>query len=120
LETLLGLADVVEIIREPRAVARADVAREVGELLAYRIEDAAARLHALETLLGRAGPAEEPLEQSARVDLHRQRLGIGRPRQRVRVRARIRGVAAADVAREVLGRDFERAKHGVAADLVRD
>ena len=59
-------------------------------------------------LLARPAVAEQALERDPRVDLHRQRRGRGRPRDRVHVGAAEPRRAAADVAGEVLGRELER------------
>ena len=61
--------------------------------------------------------AEQPLEHRARIDLHRQRRRRRAPGDRVGVGAAVSGRARADVAGEVLRRQFERREGRVLTDL---
>jgi hypothetical protein len=120
LDAALDLAHVIEIVADARAVARPDFALQVSGFLGHRIENAAVLANAGLTLRGRTGPSEHPLERRPRIDLHRIRLRLRRPRDRVHVGTGVPGHAAADVAAEVLGGHFHRRELGVLADLLRD
>ncbi len=70
----LDLADVVEIVADPRAVARAEpVLADALRLLRDRVENAAVFLLARQPLGRAAAIAEQALEDDARIDFHRQR-----------------------------------------------
>ena len=119
LDTPLDLADVVEILIEPRAIARPETRSQPRRLLRDEIEDAAIALPSRGALRRAAGLAEQPLEHRARIDLHRQRRRRRAPRDRVGVGAAVSRRARADVAGEVLGGELERRKRRVLPDLSR-
>ncbi len=120
LDAALDLAHVFQISVEPTAVGRAYSAAQRVRFVDDRVEDAAILGRAAVTLLRRACAAEHALEGHARIDLHRQRLGLRRPGDRVHVRAAIPRHAAADVARKVLRRELERRKRRFLAMLFRE
>ena len=120
LDAALDFADVVEIVAETRAVARAEAALQVAGFFGNRIEDAALLRDAREALAGGARLAEDALEGGARIGLHRQRRGGRAPGDGVHVGAAEAGRAAADVAGEILGGEFEGGQRRVLADLLRD
>ena len=101
-----------------RLVARPEAALEIAEVLGHRVEDAGVLPGTRHSLRVRAGTAEQALEHDARVDLHRHRRGLRRPRDGVHVGAGVARAAAADVAVEVLGRHLDRRERRVAADLL--
>ena len=107
LDPLLDLADVVEIVVQPGFVLRRRDPLQVFDVLAEPSRGCSCRSASAPAAARRAGAAEEPLEGDARIDLHRQRLSLARPRQRVHVGAGVLRVAAADVAGEVLGRELD-------------
>ena len=120
LDTPLDLAHVLEVVVEPPLVRRAHDTLQRTGLLDDGIENAAVLVQAPAAILGRPGTAEQPLERDARIDLHRQRRGLARPRDRVHVRAAVAGHAAADIAREILRRVLERRKRRLLADVLRE
>src|SRR4030095_689518 len=72
LDARFDLANVLEVLVEPDAIARAQPALERGDIAGHGIEDAAVLPHARDTLLGRARTSEHALEHDTRVRLHRQ------------------------------------------------
>ena len=120
LDAALDLADVVEIVPQPGAVARAQAALQLVGVLADGVQDAAVLAHPRGPLFAGAGPAEEPLERHARVHLSRQRRRRARPGQRVGIGAAVVGAAGADEAGEVLDRQLDRRERRVLADLLGD
>ena len=119
LNPLFDLAHVVEILVQPRAIARPEPALERRHVVAHRVENALVGLHAGHAIRRGARTAEHPLEHDARIDFHRQRCCRALPRDRAHVGAAVAHVARADVSRLVLGGDFERREHRVLADQAR-
>src|SRR5262245_43924628 len=89
LDSPLDFAHVVDVRVELRAVACSEILLEGAELARHRIEDAGVLPPAGQSLLGTCAIAEQPLEDDAGIDLRRERLRRGRPRDRVRVRAAV-------------------------------
>ena len=114
----LDFADVVEILVEPRAIARAESALQGVGLVGDEIENASIAARAGDALGRGARFTEQPLEHRTRVDFHRQRRGRRAPRDRVGVGAAETGRAGADVAGEILGGQLERRKGVVLADFL--
>ena len=120
LDAALDFAHVVEIVGETCAVAGAEAAGEVAGFGGNRIENAALLSDASGALAGGAGLAEDALEGDARIGLHGQRRGGRAPGDGVHVRAAEAGRAAADVAGEIFGGEFDGGQRGVLTDLLRD
>ena len=91
------------------AVLRPELAPQPGQLGVHRVEDALVLPHPrfAGAAIGGAAIAEQPLEDGARVVLHRQRLRGAAPRQRVRVGAAQDAGAGAGVRRAIHG-ELER------------
>ena len=116
LNAALDLAHVLEILIEPPAIARRQVALQRRQLRHHRIEQAP-RVLPPAAALGRGGAvAEQLLEHQPRVVLHRQRLRRRLPRNRVAI-----GAAEARLAREhrLLDRQLQRRQRRVLADVLR-
>jgi hypothetical protein len=95
-DAAFDLAHVVEIFTDAHAVARPELDLELVGALHDRVEDARVLLQARLALFRRGTvAAEHPLEDHARVDLHRQRLRRRRPADRAHVRAQEVARAAA-------------------------
>ena len=120
LNPLFDVAHVLEILRQADLVARPQPAIEIGRIVPHRIQDAGVETATGETLSGRARPAEQPLEDHARIGLHRQRHRRRLPRHRVLIGAAVARVAGADVPGDVLDRQTEGAELGIRADLSGD
>src|SRR5215216_4624876 len=73
IDSPLDLTDIVEVLGKPRAITSSDARLQASHGLGHRIENAAPRAHTLAPLVDRPGATEQPLEDDARVDLHRQR-----------------------------------------------
>ena len=119
LQAALDFADVLQIVAQPGAIARAEVVLETRNLARDLVENAAIFLNARLALFRRAAIAEKPLEDHARIDLHRQRRGGRAPGDRIHVAAAIAGVACADHAGHVFGGEFERRIARALADVLR-
>ena len=106
---------------EPRAIgARRCRARASARSSATKSRMLRSSRMRARALLGGVAAAEHPLEQDARVDLHRQRRRRRLPAQRVGVRAAVAGRARAEQRGEVLGGHLERRERRVLADLLGD
>src|SRR5256885_17225280 len=114
LDALLQLADVGEVLVEPRAVGGAELALECADVAEDPVEDAAVH-RAPHRAVGvvRAG-AEQHVERDARIADHRERLGGARPTDGVRVRAGVVVVAPA-AAVEALDAELHRRDRGPRA-----
>ena len=121
LDPPLDLADVVEILVDARAIARAEAALQRARL-ARRSNRGCCGPRAMRAARCASVPPSPNIRSNtdARVDLHRQRRRRRRPGDRVHVGAAVAGRAGADVAGEVLGRELERRERRVLADLLRD
>jgi hypothetical protein len=95
LDAPLDLANVLEILVQPRAIARSELAPQLGDFGGHPIEDAFVGPPVRCTLLGRGADAKQHVERGARIAHHRQRLGWRCPADRVGVDARIAVSAAA-------------------------
>ncbi len=120
LDAPFDLADVLQIVVEPRSVLGAQPAAQPVHVPGQRIEDASIHLPLRQPLLGGAGPSEQALEHHPRVDLHRQRRRGRRPRNRVHVRAGVAGAAAPDEPGEVFRGDLERGERRFLAEVLGD
>ncbi len=120
LDAAFDFPHIVQIVAEPRAIARAERLLQIARLRRDQIQDAQTALHAGGALGLTPRTSEQPLEHGARVDLHRLRCGRRAPRDRVRVGAAVAARAGADVSGEVRGREFERRKRRVLPNLLRD
>ncbi len=118
LDAALDLADVLEVVVEPRPVARSELALQLRGLARNPVEDAAVGLEVGLALVGGRADAEQLVEHDARVAHHRQRLLRRRPADRVGVDA---GVAVGAAARlvDVLDRELHRRDRRVLAELLR-
>ena len=124
LDAPLDVAHRVEIAGQLGAVAAAELAHQVGELLVHRVEDAAVHPQRAQPRLaaGAAHGAEQVLEHRARVGLHRhRRVGVA-PGERGAVGA---AVAVLALAHQLVGfqRQLERGElrvlaQGVGSELV--
>ena len=121
LDAPLDFADVLHVLAELGAIPRPEAALEIGHALSHRVEDARVLREARLPRGGRrAVAAEHPLEDDARVDLHRERLRRRPPRDGAHVRAEVIARAAAEVARVILGGELHRRERRVLSDLRRD
>ena len=113
------LTNAVEILVDRRAIVRAKRPLQVGRLLRDRVENAAVLPRSRGPRGGAASLTEHPLEDLARIDLHRQRRRRRPPRKRIHVDAAVIAIAGADQPRMILGGELHRRQHRVLADLLR-
>ncbi len=67
LDALLDLPDVIQILGEPHAIARAEIPLQRLDVAAHRVQDALVAAHPRDAFGDGPGPAEQPLEHHARV-----------------------------------------------------
>src|SRR5262245_45796109 len=118
LDAPLDLAHAVEVLAHAGGVARAESVLQLPDLADDRVENAPILGELPAALFSAEALSEQPLEDDARVGLHRQRGRRRAPRQRVHVAAGVTDIAAAH-SREVFRGDLQRAKLGVVAEYVR-
>ncbi|HIC53184.1 MAG TPA: hypothetical protein EYO97_05075, partial [Gemmatimonadetes bacterium] len=118
LDPALERADRVEILGDSRAIARTDVALEIGEVVGHRIENAAVPPHLGHTLLCGTALAEQTLEHDPRVVLHRLRCRGRTPRDRVQVDTAVPVFAVAHQPVEI-DRELQRRQRGLSAQFLR-
>ena len=107
LDAPLDLPDIVEILIEARAIRGAQLPAQPHDVFRNPVENAAACLATLLSLLGRIAGAEQHVERDARVADHRERLCRRSPADRVRVDAGI-VVGAATGLVEILDAELHR------------
>ena len=96
LDAALGAAHVLEVLVEARAIRWPDRAGQIRQVRGDDVEHAPVGPQAGQPLVLGALPPEHPLEDDARVDLHRQRLGRRLPAERVHVGAAVARHARAE------------------------
>ena len=111
----LDFAHRVQVLRHARAVGGAERPLQPRHVLAHRVQDAAVVLQPDGALRLGASLPEQPLEDDARVVLHRERRRRGAPREGVGVDAAIAVVAVADD-EAVLERQLQRRQRRLPAD----
>ena len=116
----LDVANGVEILIEPGAVAGPDFPVQFGYALGQGVEQAAVLADALEPHLrvGGADVAEEPLEHQPRIGFHRQRRVRVAPGDGARVHATEADVAGTENV-VFVEREFERTELGFPAEPAR-
>ena len=122
LNPAFDVADRLEVLAQLCAVARPEPLPQAGYLGVDRVEDAAVLLHARQphARIRAATVPEHPLEDDARIVLHRQRRGRTAPRDRVRVGAAEAAVAGARADISGLHRQLQRSELRVLPHLAGD
>ena len=118
LDAALDLADVVQVIRQARAIGGAQLAAQIANRLGDEIEDALIVLAPRPPRFGGGPDAEQLIEHRARIADHRQRIGRRRPADGVRVDARVVVGAAAGLI-DVLDAELHRRNRRQLAELLR-
>src|SRR5688572_17484032 len=119
LDAAFDLPDVVEILRQSRAVTGAKISPQRSGLFTNHVENAAIAGTAYTPLLDRARFTEQPLEHDTWIDLHRQRCRRGAPAERVGVDAAEPHCAGAHVTGEVVSGELQGREWRLLADLAR-
>ena len=111
-----GLANRFEVLVHPPLVLRAEIRVQPPDLRRDRIEQAAIHLHLAQPVGSAVAVAEQPLENRARIALHRVGRRRRPPGDGVHVGATVAGVAVADDVGGIEG-ELERCQGGRRADL---